>query len=57
VVRLDKKLFPEMKVISWGMFKHFEISMRSCFAQSGIHIVGNFFEYLDWDKIDELNRC
>jgi hypothetical protein len=39
-VRLEKKLFPEeIESISKGMFKHFEISMRSCFAQSGIHIL------------------
>lgn len=55
-VRLDKKLFPDMGNISLWMFKHLEISMRSCFAQSWIHIVWNFFDYIDRDDIDKLNQ-
>jgi hypothetical protein len=37
------------------MLKHLEISMRSCFAQSGIHIVGKFFDYISFENIEELN--
>jgi len=55
-VKLDKKLFPEIWNITIWMFKHLEISMRSCFAQSWIHIVWNFFDYTDVDTIDDLNQ-
>ena len=33
-IKLEKSLFPEVEFIAPGMFKHLEISMRSCFAQS-----------------------
>ena len=56
-VRLEKKLFPEnLEYISMWMHKRLEISMRSCFAQSWIHIVGNFFDYTDHDDIVDLNQ-
>ncbi len=38
------------------MLKHLEVSMRSCFAQSGIHIVGKLFEYLSIENIQQLNE-
>ncbi len=55
-IRLEKKLFPEIKNISLWILKHLEISMRSCFAQSWIHIVWNFFNYTDRDDIVNLNQ-
>lgn len=55
-VRLDKNLFPEIWTITLWMFKHLEISMRSCFAQSGIHILGKFFDYMDMDDIIQLHK-
>ena len=56
-VRLEKKLFPKgIESISSGMFKHFEISMRSCFAQSGIHILWSFSNYIYTMDTIELNR-
>jgi hypothetical protein len=55
-VRLDKSLFPELWNITIWMFKHFEISMRSCFAQSWIHIIWNFFDYIDRDQLESLNN-
>ncbi len=54
-VKLEKSLFPEMEYITPWMLKHLEISMRSCFAQSWIHIVGKFFDYINVENIEELN--
>ncbi len=56
-LRLEKKLFPEnVKCISIWILKHLEISMRSCFAQSWIHIVGNFFDYVGIEDINKINE-
>lgn len=55
-VRLEKKLFPEIKNITFWMLKHLEISMRSCFAQSWIHIVWDFSRYIDIEDIVDLNQ-
>jgi hypothetical protein len=54
VVKLEKKLFPDMWILFTGMMKHFELSMRSCFAQSWIHIVWNFFDYMDAEDVYNL---
>ncbi len=54
-VKLEKSLFPDMETITPGMLKHLEISMRSCFAQSWIHITGKLFYYLKPKSIQELN--
>ncbi|AHB41605.1 hypothetical protein P148_SR1C00001G0816 [candidate division SR1 bacterium RAAC1_SR1_1] len=56
VVRLDKKLFPEVGLLSTGMMKHLEISMRSCFAQSGIHMLGNMFDYISYADLAEFRE-
>jgi len=55
-VKLEKSLFPDIihTVTPW-MLKHLEISMRSCFAQSWIHILGKFFDYIDRENIEALN--
>lgn len=56
VVRLEKKLFPDMWILSTGMMKYFELSMRSCFAQSWIHILWNFFDYMDAEDVYDLSQ-
>ena len=55
-VKLEKKLFPDIQCITPGMLKHLEISMRSCFAQSWVHIIGTLFNYLWTGNIQELNE-
>ncbi len=54
-VRLDKKKFPDAGNVMLGMFKHFDISMRSCFAQSWIHMLWDLFDYMYQDDIQKLN--
>jgi len=55
-VKLEKSLFPQVDVITPWMLKHLEISMRSCFAQSWIHILGKLFDYLHPQHIQTLNE-
>lgn len=54
-IQLEKKLFPGWEDITPWMLKHLGISMRSCFAQSWIHIVGMLFDYLRMESMQELN--
>lgn len=55
-VKLEKSLFPDtINTVTPWMLKHLEISMRSCFAQSWIHILGKFFDYIDGENIEALN--
>lgn len=54
-IRLGKSLFPQIDTITPWMFKHLEVSMRSCFAQSWIHMYGEIYKYLRPEHIEELN--
>lgn len=55
-VRLEKSLFPPVDIILPWMFKHLEISMRSCFAQSGIYIASQLFDCFGMKNFNELSE-
>lgn len=55
-ISLQKESFNNIHWLTQNLFDHLEISMRSCFSQAGIYIVGNISDYIKPNHIEILNR-